>query len=181
MEQEKRPTETEAGHSNSDGQAGALARQLLAGAVSGLVATIPMTMAMLVLHRLLPRYERFKLPPLQITDVLLHRTVGKATVNTATNRAVAFAMHFGYGTGVGAIFGPVAVRVSVSSMVSGVLYAMLVWAGSYLGWIPAASILPPATRHPARHNAIMILAHVIYGAALGMMFGRVRPASGSGG
>ncbi len=181
MEQEKRPTETEAGHSNSDGQVGALVRQLLAGAVSGLVATIPMTLAMLVLHRLLPRYERFKLPPLQITDVLLHRTVGKATVNTATNRAVAFAMHFGYGTGVGAIFGPVAARVPMSPIVTGVIYAVLIWAGSYLGWIPAADILPPATRQPARHNAIMILGHVIYGSALGILFGRVRPTSGSGG
>ncbi|HAE50229.1 MAG: hypothetical protein CMO30_07955 [Tistrella sp.] len=40
------------------------------------------------------------------------------------------------------------------------------WAASYLGWIPAARILKPATRHPWRRNLLMIAAHLVWGASL---------------
>jgi hypothetical protein len=42
-----------------------------------------------------------------------------------------------------------------------------IWAGSYLGWLPTVGILTPATRHPWRRNLLMIVAHVIWGVALG--------------
>jgi hypothetical protein len=44
---------------------------------------------------------------------------------------------------------------------------MAVWAGSYLGLLPAAGILPSATRDYPERNAVMIGAHVVWGAALG--------------
>jgi hypothetical protein len=48
-----------------------------------------------------------------------------------------------------------------------------VWAGSYLGWLPAAGILSPATEHPARRNALMIASHVVWGAAAGVIVERL--------
>ena len=42
------------------------------------------------------------------------------------------------------------------------------WAASYLGWIPAAGLLKPATEHPARRNFMMIAAHLVWGAALAL-------------
>jgi hypothetical protein len=54
-----------------------------------------------------------------------------------------------------------------------VAYGLAVWAGSYLGWLPAAGVLPPATEEPAGKNAVMILAHVACGAALGVLTDRL--------
>jgi uncharacterized membrane protein YagU involved in acid resistance len=53
------------------------------------------------------------------------------------------------------------------SSLKGALTGLAVWAGSYLGWLPAAGILRPATRHPWRRNLLMIIAHVIWGVTLG--------------
>jgi putative membrane protein len=44
-----------------------------------------------------------------------------------------------------------------------------VWAGSYLGLLPVLGILSPATRHPTGRNALMIAAHIIWGATLGIL------------
>lgn len=40
------------------------------------------------------------------------------------------------------------------------------WVASYLGWIPASRRLKAATRHPARRNGLMLIAHLVWGAAL---------------
>jgi hypothetical protein len=34
-----------------------------------------------------------------------------------------------------------------------------------MGWIPAVGTLEPATEHPPRRNALMIAAHLVWGAA----------------
>jgi hypothetical protein len=48
--------------------------------------------------------------------------------------------------------------------VSGALGGFGIWFGSYLGWIPAARILTPATEHPARRSLLMIGVHLVWGA-----------------
>jgi uncharacterized membrane protein YagU involved in acid resistance len=83
--------------------------------------------------------------------------------------------HFGYGTAVGALYAPIAPRGWAASTLGGVGYGLLVWAGSYLGLLPAIGLLSPATRHPPRRNALMIAAHVVWGATLGAVAGAVRP------
>ena len=80
-----------------------------------------------------------------------------------------YAAHFSYGTSVGALFGLVAPRDLGKSIVAGVGYGLLVWAGSYLGLLPALGLHRPATREPAERNALMIGAHVVWGAALGAL------------
>ena len=49
----------------------------------------------------------------------------------------------------------------------GLTAGVAIWAGSYLGWLPAMGILSPATRHPWRRNLLMIVAHIIWGVTLG--------------
>jgi hypothetical protein len=58
-------------------------------------------------------------------------------------------------------------------VLAGVGFGLAVWAVSYLGWLPAAGILSPATEHPARRNALMIGAHVVWGATTGLAVGRL--------
>jgi len=51
----------------------------------------------------------------------------------------------------------------------GVGFGLLVWAGSYLGLLPAVGLHRPATRESARRNGMMIASHVVWGAVLGAM------------
>ena len=45
----------------------------------------------------------------------------------------------------------------------GIASGVAVWLASYFGWIPAARILRPASRHPDSRNALMLTAHIIWG------------------
>lgn len=146
--------------------------RLLAGALAGFVATIPMTAAMVAMHRRLPRRERYPLPPREITDVLMDEAVGPDDRPREEGmRALTLAAHFGYGAAAGSLFGPIAPVTPVRAAAAGVAYGLAVWTGSYLGLLPVLGILVPATEHPPRRNALMIAAHVAWGATLGAAVG----------
>lgn len=130
-------------------------RPMAAGAAAGLVATAAMTAAMLAMFRRLPADQRYPLPPAEITTVMKSRAGGEEATRGET-----LAAHFAYGAVFGALF-PVLARQRSAG--AGVLYGLAVWSGSYLGWLPAFGVLKPATRHPARRNALMLLAHAVWG------------------
>lgn len=142
-------------------------RDLASGALAGFVATVPMTVAMWVMHRQLPWAERYPLPPRRITGKLAAKAGVRQHLDEPEERGLTLAAHFGYGTATGAIYGAIADEVPAPRIVSGVLYGLGVWAVSYLGVLPALGILRPATEHPAKRNALMIAAHVVWGASLG--------------
>jgi hypothetical protein len=118
--------------------------QALMGSLAGLTATVPMTLAMEAMHGALPAGERYPLPPREITEVMTE------------------------GAG---LRGACALRVP--PVAGGAAFGLAVWAGSYLGWLPAAGILRPASEHPARRNALMIAAHVVWGATTGLLVDRL--------
>jgi putative membrane protein len=141
------------------------------GLIAGVVATGPMTVAMLLWHRRLPRHERYPLPPREIT-MKLARKAGVAGKMTSEERSAAtFLAHFGYGGAAGAIYGAIIDEVPVRPVLKGIGFGLLVWTGSYLGFLPGMGILHSATRHPARRNLLMIGAHVVWGAATGLVTG----------
>jgi uncharacterized membrane protein YagU involved in acid resistance len=149
-------------------------RDSLAGALAGFVATAPMTAAMTSLHRRLPWYERYALPPRQIT-MNVASTVGlRKHLSEPQRKGLTLIAHYGYGSAMGAIYGPAAAS-SVSqpitaNMANGALFGLGVWSASYLGLLPALDILKPATKHPLRRNLLMIGAHVLWGASVGALF-----------
>jgi uncharacterized membrane protein YagU involved in acid resistance len=138
------------------------------GAVAGLIATVPMTIAMLLMHRRLPWHQRYPLPPRQIVGNMAHKAGVRQHLDNKEARGATLAAHFGYGAATGALFAPVSRALPVPRVVGGIAYGAAVWSVSYLGVLPALGILPPATKHPAERNALMILAHVIWGATLGL-------------
>src|SRR5690606_16778989 len=72
--------------------------RLLVGGLSGIVATMAMTMAMRRMHRMLDREEAYPLPPREIIEELnpaLHETKARATT---------LAAHFGFGALAGALY-----------------------------------------------------------------------------
>ncbi len=130
------------------------------GAVAGTVATAAMSAVMLAL-----REQVGEQPP----DAIV-KHVARGVGVTPTEReadAMAVVAHVGFGSGVGSAYallprvGPPAAR--------GVATALAVYAASYQGWVPALGILPPASQDQPGRPAVMVAAHVVYGAVLGVV------------
>ena len=141
-------------------------KRILQGAIAGLTATAPMTAAMEAGADKLPKRERYPLPP-RIITTRIARQVGVAVDEDDDAIKIAtIAAHFGYGAAMGAIYSAIT-PPKYTGPTTGVAFGLGVWAGSYLGALPALGILTPATEHPARRNLLMIAAHVVWGSALG--------------
>ena len=149
---------------------------LVIGSIAGFLATAPMTAVMKEIHRWPPREEQ-PLPPRQIT-MRLAKVVGvrKRLDKPAERTAATMASHFGYGALAGSLYEPFARSVPGHSAVKGAAFGVIVWTLSYLGWIPASGVLRPATQHPARRNALMIVAHLVWGAATGVLTEKMEQA-----
>ena len=142
---------------------------LAAGSIAGLVATVPMTAVMEGLYRQLPPKEQYPLPPREITQSVTEAAGVEDQLDEEEHVKLALGSHFAYGTACGAAYALTAYKLPIPALVSGAAFGMSVWAGSYLGWLPAMGILKPATEHPPRRNGLMIAAHVVWGLAAGMM------------
>ena len=143
--------------------------RILLGALAGLAATAPMTLAMKLMHEQLPREERYPLPPRQVTEGVAEKAGVNEHLDEEERAAATWASHFAYGAACGALYGALPGEgVDRRPVLAGVGFGLAVWAGSYLGWLPAAGIIAPATEHPARRNALMIAAHVVWGATAGL-------------
>ncbi|MEN3976877.1 hypothetical protein [Emcibacter sp. SYSU 3D8] len=136
-------------------------RRILYGGLAGLAATMAMTATIQKLQRFLPRRQAYPLPPRETTQ----RAADLTGVDGGKGKlaAVTMAAHFAYGAITGAVY---PLLTKKRSPVVGGAYGLAVWAGSYLGWIPAVRLLAPATRHPLERNLLMLAAHAIWGAAL---------------
>lgn len=142
-------------------------RKLIKGAVAGFVATAPMSVFMLVGWTLLPRREKYPLPPRLITEEITERAGIEKQMSEDQLVGLTIFSHFGYGAMFGAIYAMFDKSMAMPSSLSSAVTGLAVWAGSYLGWLPALGILRSAVRHPWRRNLLMILAHVVWGVILG--------------
>lgn len=132
-----------------------LTSRLLCGGIAGFAATFVMTSVMARLHLRLPERERYPLPPREITE----RVTGGDEPGI---RDRALAAHFLYGGACGAAFAALRPEPALGE---GAAAGIAIWAGSYFGWVPVLGILRPASAHPRRRNALMIAAHIVWGAA----------------
>jgi uncharacterized membrane protein YagU involved in acid resistance len=142
-------------------------RKLLQGAIAGFVATAPMSLSMLIGWRLLPKREKYHLPPRQITEEITERMGIADRLNETELVGLTVFSHFGYGAFFGWLYALFEHRIPFHSSLKGALAGVALWMASYLGWLPAMGILRPATRHPWRRNLLMIVAHVVWGVTLG--------------
>jgi uncharacterized membrane protein YagU involved in acid resistance len=146
---------------------------MASGAVGGCAGTVTMTAAMLGMQQMLPKREQYPLPPRRIVDRIAGMFGARRSLDRTQLNALTAVAHFAYGTGAGAVYGPIGLALPLPRVVSGIAYGLVVWTASYLGLLPALGILGPATQHPARRNALMIAAHMVWGATLGVVGSRV--------
>lgn len=146
----------------------------LAGAIAGTAAAVPMSLLMLYLHRRIPKEERRPLPPKQITVKIAGELGAREAVDEKTERNLASsASHFAYGAATGAFYAAFAPRIDLPPVVKGTAYGLAVWTGSYLGLLPLFRVRETAATRPASENAMMIAAHVVWGATLGVIAARL--------
>jgi hypothetical protein len=77
---------------------------LMDGIMAGFVGTAAMTLAMESLFRRLPRKERYPLPPRQITEATAETVGMNRRLNESSRVRLTLALHFGYGSTVGALY-----------------------------------------------------------------------------
>lgn len=140
----------------------------LTGAIAGLGATVPMTVFMVAAHGVLPRRDQEELPPAKITGRVL-RQAGVLGFGEPAETTVTLASHLAYGAVAGMAYSAMVQNDRPPSLSRGIAFGVGLWAGSYLGWLPAAGVHRPATDEPLGRNLLMIGAHVVWGASLAAM------------
>ena len=140
---------------------------LAEGALAGLIATVPMTLFMLAAQRLLPQWQHYALPPERFTEEFARRVGGKKQRRKSHLLGASLVSHLGFGTAMGAIYGPLARSIPLSSALKGSAFGSVVWLVVYLGWLPAVGMSEAATKQPIQRNALMIVAHLVWGAGTG--------------
>jgi len=145
-------------------QTNPLFRTVLVGFISSSI----MTLVMQQLYNRLPRSEQYPLPPEEISTVVEIRILGKR-LSQPSHMALTLLSHFGYGITLAGVYAATVGRLPFVPFLKGVLYGIGVWAGSYMGWLPALGILKPATEFPRERNRLMIIAHLVWGATLGIL------------
>ena len=136
---------------------------------------MPMTWAMEVMHRQLPREERYPLPPRQVTMRVAEEAGVKQELDEEERLELTLLAHFGMGTAMGALYGSVGRQIPLPAPLAGAAFGLAVWAGNYLGLLPALGLLRPATEHPPRRTGLMIAAHLVWGVAAGTLLDLLQP------
>src|ERR1044071_8545960 len=76
--------------------------RVLLGALAGLAATGPMTLAMKLMHEQLPREEQYPLPPRQVTEGLAEKAGLGEHLDEDDREKATWVSHFVYGAACGA-------------------------------------------------------------------------------
>lgn len=146
-------------------------KKLAAGTAAGFIATLPMSVAMLIMENWFADSWQ-PLPPKEVTDEALH-AIGLDELENKHPNKVTVAAHFSYGAAVGALY-PLLQSLPLPTLVSGMLYGLIVWGTSYLGVLPALGLIEPVDERPRDRNLLMIIAHLVWGASLSAIYTKLK-------
>lgn len=142
-------------------------RGIMKGAAAGAAATVPMTIVMEKLHEMLPSEPARPLPPREVVEALAEKAGVAHDMDETAMANVTLGAHVGYGALCGALFGLIAPKHPGTAIAAGMLFGLGVWAGSYLGFLPALDLRHDAREDPPVRNGLMIASHLVWGAATG--------------
>lgn len=75
------------------------------------------------------------------------------------------ALQMGYGMTSGLLYSVVRPRAG-NPIVEGTLLGLGVWAAGYLGWLPAAGLMPPLAQQEPQQIAVPFVEHLLFGIAV---------------
>ncbi|MEU8347936.1 DUF6789 family protein [Spirillospora sp. NPDC048832] len=156
------------------GRRGSMAGSIRAageGAAAGLTATAVMTAWLWVGQRFGNMHEQ---PHHRIVRQFLP---GRPQRPQPGERSLGQVAHLGFGVSTGSLFG-LLTGDRRPPLLGGVGYGLLVWAVSYLGWVPLLGIMPPAHRDQPGRSKAVFSAHIPYGAVLALLLRRLRRSRG---
>ena len=136
---------------------------MLYGATAGTVATLPMSLLMLSAQKM---GLMGKQPPEKITEAALDAV--DEPVQEPVEDLLSVVNHFAFGAVAGGLYGGLR-RDQMSQIAQGMVFGTGVWSVSYMGWVPALGIMPPATRDRDGRPESMFAAHLVFGACLGAL------------
>jgi hypothetical protein len=159
--------------------AGAVIRTGAEGGLGGLAATLAMSGAILAAGRLGLMGEY---PPERVAHRGLREAGWGPLSAEQLDGPVGAALHVAFGAALGAVFAtglapvvrvirrrlPARPPAAVALPIAGAAFGSGVWLVSYWDWIPWLGIMPPPDRDRPDRQATMLVAHWIFGAALGM-------------
>lgn len=147
-------------------------RTLLEGAAAGAAATGAMSVPMLAAQRVGSMGTQ---PPERVVEEAEKRTSDGDALSKPEEDLAASVAHVAFGMGAGAAFALVhrALDPPVPTVVQAMAFVGGVWALSYRGWIPALGVLPPPEHDRPDRQRTMVLAHVLFGAVLGVVEDRL--------
>ncbi|HEV2124952.1 MAG TPA: DUF1440 domain-containing protein, partial [Chloroflexota bacterium] len=149
---------------------------LLTGGLAGAAATVPMTAVMEVMKQWQPPQERYRLPPIAITTRAAAKVGLEEHVHHSEWSAVSLAAHFGYGASMGALYAATRQTIRPPFLLGGAIYGLALWAGGYLGWVPALGLYRRSTQQPRARRMLNVWSHVVYGMVLHLLLDRLWPA-----
>lgn len=109
-------------------------------------------------------------PPVRVID----RAAAEATdtgqpLAAGDRQAAAVVSHVVYGAVAGALYGLAQEKLEMPAAAAGPVYGLLLWAVGYLGWMPAAGVLPEPWRQRRGDALVPVAAHLVFGLALGLV------------
>ena len=143
-------------------------RRLVTGSLAGALSTIVMSAFMLAAERLGWLTE-------QAPETVTRRSVKLATgsrIRGTKLHALTVILHLGFGAASGALYAAIPGKPrkpALASGLTGALYATVVWFVSYWGFLPGLGLMPPVSEDERRRPLVMLLAHWLYGGALGLL------------
>lgn len=143
------------------------------GAVAGAAGTAAMTMMMRgVAPRVVPEEMRpDEFVPKKIVEWAEEQAGAPDALPDDAELKLSMVPHFGYGSGMGALYGLARDRVDgVPAPLAGALFGVAVWAIGFEGWLPALGVQPATTEQPPRKRPMPIMAHLVYGVTTAMAY-----------
>jgi len=130
---------------------------------------------MRVLFNELPRREKYPLPPRMITEKVAE-TIGIKPQMEKANAMVpaTWIAHFAFGAAAGFWYGLQKLDTKQATIRDGIKFGMKVYAWNYAGTLPLAGLYPPPQSQPIERTALMVIAHGVWGATLGLLTKKLR-------
>lgn len=145
---------------------------ILGGAAAGFTATVPMTVVMEALRAALPAEQHRRMPPREIVDRTIDKTIENTGEGAQLDRkdrvALTTLTHFAFGAAAGALYGAL-IGSSRSSAIKGVAYGLAVWAVAYGVGLPSLGLHPAAAHDTTDRNEVLVASHLVWGAVLGKL------------